>query len=142
MNENWGFFFSFILRADLSETIIIINTSKVRREREEARSKSDTVFINAGIWGLSFNWRRDTTLTQFRDVKTWVNHRRIIREEHITLLKEVGSVFIGFITTPAEDANTISASLIQKLNVIDSPLNWLRAIGADGQSWIQVTRSV
>ena len=65
-------------------------------------------------------------------METRVNHRRIIREEHITLLKEVGSVFIGFITTSAKDANTISASLIQKLNVIKAPLNELRAIGSDG----------
>ena len=85
------FFLLYIyLRADLSESSIIIDRSKIRTEREKARNKPDTVFKNVWIWGLSFDGRRDAIHTQFRDVETRTNHRRILREEDITLLKEVG----------------------------------------------------
>ena len=60
------------------------------------------------------------------------HHRRVVRVEHITLIKETGSVCIGFIRMIAEEAKTIADSIFFNLQSIETPLNKLKATGSDG----------
>ena len=116
----------------LSESELIVDKSKVRREREKSRNQPNKTFDLDKIWGLCFDGRRDNTSTQSQDEETGTYHRRVVREEHITLIKEAGSVFIGFIPTIGEDARTIADSIFANLQSIEAPLNNSKAIGSDG----------
>ena len=116
----------------LDETNLIIDRSKIRRERKKSRNQTDSCFNDEKLWCLSFDGRRDNTMTQYKDEETKTYHRRVLRKEHITLLKETGSTFIGFISTIGEDAQTISNAIYENLKKIEAPLHKLRAIGSDG----------
>lgn len=117
---------------NISKHSLIIDRYKVRREREKSRKQPNNCFSDNKIWGLSFDGRRDDTLTIIHDQETNTNHRRILRKEHISLIKELGSFFIGFITVTSEDAKTIAENIFNSLNTIQAPIKSLRAIGSDG----------
>lgn len=58
--------------------------------------------------------------------------RRVVTEEHITLLREPGSKYIGHITPDACDAKTIATNLHSYLQVKPLDIKQIVAVGCDG----------
>lgn len=104
----------------------IIDRHKVRRARQKKRQelqKSSKVFL---LRGLYFDGRKDKTLT-FTD-----NRKRTIVEEHITLLQEPGSNYIGHLSPVSGTALSILDSLIEFLDNSSISFDSLEVVGCDG----------
>lgn len=105
----------------------VIDRSKIRRVRSLARSQSmdgNKMDIDSYI-GISFDSRKDNTMV-YED-----NRKSIKVEEHITLLKEPGSQYIGHISLQECNAKHISEKMFAFLLKNDLQKSVV-AIGCDG----------
>lgn len=118
---------------DDKEEPIIIDRLKVRRDREKnrqevLRNNQDLTLLK----GFSFDGRKDKSFDTFtQDNKV---HPRIITENHIVILKEPNSVYLGYVSpgnnSTAEDT---SNTLIQFFNIKNISLAHLIAVSCDGE---------
>ncbi|GBO24411.1 hypothetical protein AVEN_198870-1 [Araneus ventricosus] len=82
----------------ISESIVlnVVDRNKIRRGRTKARttllSQSVIKDYDHGQFGLYFDGRKDRTLSM-ED-----NRRKVIIEEHVSLVKEPGSEYIGYVS--------------------------------------------
>lgn len=110
----------------------VIDRMKIRRQRRKARSSLQTALMSKPLKlrGLYFDGRKDKTLTQERTGSK--HYRKIITEEHYTLIQEPGSEYIGHISPNSGSAEDITASISTFIcsNVIDT--SNLSAVGCDG----------
>ena len=100
----------------------IIDRFKINRARKLLRKKNVENMKNidnSQIYSLYFDGRIDNTLSE---------RGKIIKEEHITLLKESGSIYLGHVVTDASDADEIFKAIIGRLGKLDN----LLLIGCDG----------
>ncbi|CAG5054232.1 unnamed protein product [Parnassius apollo] len=113
-----------------SDTSSVIDRSKIRRARAQTRSSRAAVNVLNGddtLVCISFDGRKDKTML-YED-----NRRKIVVEEHITLVKEPNSQYIGHITLATANALTISKKLYLYL-ALKCDLKRIIAIGCDGTS--------
>lgn len=111
-----------------SDTSSVIDRSKIRRARAQTRSSGAAVNVLEGddsLICISFDGRKDKTML-YED-----NRRKTVVEEHITLVKEPDSQYIGHITLATADALTISKKLYFYL-ALKCDLKRIIAIGCDG----------
>ena len=107
---------------------LIINRSKVRRECEKERRHDQSFQTPSSVQGLYFDGKRDSTLTpQKSGVGT-----HFVREEHITLVAEPGSNYVGHFTPYSGKAKDISEGLLEFCSSHDLNLNSLNVIACDG----------
>lgn len=106
----------------------VIDRNKIRRERAKARTtlSSQSVLIDGYQFGLYFDGRKDRTLT-VED-----NRRRVIIEEHVSLVKEPGSEYIGHVSVNVGTAKNIGEHIVRYMSYVDIDLTKLVAIGCDG----------
>lgn len=110
---------------DLSK---VVDRNKIRRARDKQRTASASVTIDFDYldFGLYFDGRKDKTLTM-------EDHRRkIIIEEHISLLKEPGSEYIGHISLNAGKAAIISKKIMEFLVRKNIDVKKFIVVGCDG----------
>lgn len=107
----------------------VVDRCKVRRERQKLRSKLQN-FSGASIRSLYFDGRKDKTLIQEKEGGRF--YRRTISQEHIVLLEEPNSVYMGHVTPNSGSAENIRKSIINFLNIKSIDLTHLIAIGCDG----------
>lgn len=93
-----------------NDSTLIVDRSKVRRSKrkvnEEIQSRQDETFIRA----LYFDGRKDDTIAQ---VKQGAKYRRIsIKEEHVSILSEPESVYVGHIVPETSSAEHISSGIL------------------------------
>jgi len=101
-----------------------INRSKIRRERSKSRLESEQNL--SGIQALYFDGRNDMTLT-------YENKKIITKsEEHITMILEPGSRYIGHTTPLKPTSKSIKESMVDFFNTSSSNLDELKIIGCDG----------
>lgn len=115
----------------LNETNMpIIDKNKLRRERNKARKniiEEQKIFV---IPALYSDGRKDKTLVnRKRDGKYYIEH---IVEEHISLIKEPDSKYLGYITPTAGTAKCIEKEIINFFLTENVSLDHLTAIGCDG----------
>ncbi|XP_061717533.1 uncharacterized protein LOC133525257 [Cydia pomonella] len=106
----------------------IVDRSKIRRMRSKAREtvmKQGFTDIPEYIC-ISFDGRKDKTLVQ-ED-----SRRRVIVEEHITVLMEPGSKYLGHISLKSGKAKEIATSLCSFFAENSISLTNILAIGCDG----------
>uniref|UniRef100_A0A6P7F0G4 Uncharacterized protein LOC114324720 n=1 Tax=Diabrotica virgifera virgifera TaxID=50390 RepID=A0A6P7F0G4_DIAVI len=111
-----------------SDSSRVIDRSRVRRARSKARatiSDEPTIFDTDTI-GLFYDGRKDKTLIH-ED-----GRRRVTQEEHITILKEPDSEYLGHISLKTGDAKTICNSILTFLSSKSIDANQIMAIGCDG----------
>lgn len=119
--------FNIICDADTSK---IVDRNKVRREREKLRQDLSSSQQNFHLTALFFDGRKDKTLVH---EKVENKFRNILRnEEHVTLLQEPGSIYIGHITPANGKASSIKEKIMEHLNRKEIATNDLVAIGCDG----------
>lgn len=77
-----------------NDTSCAVDRSKIRRARMKKRTAltSKPLVIDSNQFGLYFDGRKDKTLSM-ED-----NRRKIITEEHVSLVKEPGSEYMGHIS--------------------------------------------
>ena len=75
----------------------VIDRSKVRRERHKFRDMvcAEALSGTTTVLGIYFDGRKDKTITQ--EMVDGTSHRRVIVEEHVSLVLEPGSNYIGHI---------------------------------------------
>lgn len=103
---------------------VVIDKSKVFRSRQKFREEAKTAAqCHELLSCISFNGKKERTL------KT-VNN--IVVEEHITILKEPNSKFIGYVTPSGSTAKDIQIAVVDFLLQNHYNLDNLVAIGCDG----------
>lgn len=123
----------------LEGQIVIIDKNKVARERIANRSnllkhrRSDSAMI-----AFSFDSRKDETSTQFRmdDGKI---HTRMVKQTHVTVLKQPNSLFLGYFTDTENESNELQAAeqttqnLLEFFQTRNHDLTFLVGVCCDGE---------
>ncbi|OXU32186.1 hypothetical protein TSAR_007980 [Trichomalopsis sarcophagae] len=118
---------------DIPEDNLIIDRSKIRRERKKSSNQLEhLLFGNTNVWRLFFDGRKDKTLINEKNVQSNSYHKKIVTQEHVTLIKEAGSEYIGHTSPTSGHANVICDAIFDKLTEINAPLQKLFAVGCDG----------
>jgi hypothetical protein len=110
----------------------VIDRSKVRRERQKYR---DTVCAKAGscakvVQGIYFDGRKDKTLS--KEMVDGMAHRRVIVEEHVALVQEPGSSYVGHITPASGSSSSIQAAIVTLMQENNIDMQHLLTVGCDG----------
>ncbi|XP_031339105.1 uncharacterized protein LOC116167737 isoform X3 [Photinus pyralis] len=109
----------------------IIDRSKLRRERQKMREDLQKLENpDSPLLGLYFDGRKDKTIIQ--EERGNKRYRKTITEEHIVLLAEPGSRYIGHVTPISGTASSIKGGILQFLNLHFKDVSSLVAIGCDG----------
>ncbi|GBM38262.1 hypothetical protein AVEN_47352-1 [Araneus ventricosus] len=112
---------------------LVVDRSKIRRERKRVRNelKCDSLTqINQNpVCGLYFDGRKDNTVVKIAKGEKYC--RNIMKEEHITIVQEPKSKYIGHITVSNGEAISIAKGIINFLNKMNRDCN-LTVIGCDG----------
>lgn len=115
-----------------TDTSNVVDRHKIRRERKKIRTeyqqKNETLL--EPLKGLYFDGRKDQTLTQ-KSVGGKM-YQKIVLEEHITMIKEPGSKYLGHIAPTSSSALGISQMMFQFMENMDMDIQQLVAIGCDG----------
>lgn len=108
----------------------IIDRSKLRRERKRTRENLQSTSLPPEPLSIFFDGRKDTTIVQEKRGKHF--HRKIIKEEHVVILAEPGSLYMGHLTPKSGSAENIRKCIVTFLKSTNTDLNKLVAIGSDG----------
>ncbi|XP_050514600.1 uncharacterized protein LOC126889917 [Diabrotica virgifera virgifera] len=111
---------------------LIIDKNKVRREKNLCRSNlQDTIKKEPNlIQGLYFDGRKDKTL-KIDEVNNKC-FRRSAKEEHFSIIKEPGSIYVGHVTPSTGTSKDIASAILDYLNESNFSLDELDVIGCDG----------
>ena len=113
------------------DTSMITDKNKLIRERRKVRRRLQTqAFQQQLSGGLYFDGRKDKTRVQIR--KGNKNHGRIIVEEHVCLVREPNSDYLGHITPSSGGAESIANGIWNFLRDNNVQTDDLMAIGCDG----------
>jgi hypothetical protein len=118
--------------ATKEEDSLIIDKNKVRRERKSYRTilQDDSTKETNLIQGLYFDGRKDNTLTI--DKINQKCFRRTVKEEHYSIIKEPGSIYIGHVSPTTGTAKEIANAILDHLKSSNILLDELDVIGCDG----------
>ncbi|GBN04590.1 hypothetical protein AVEN_244234-1 [Araneus ventricosus] len=113
---------------------LIVDRSKIRRERKRVRNelKCDSLTqINQNpLCGLYFDGKKVNTMVEIVTGEKYC--RNFLKEEHITIVQEPKSKYIGHITVSNGEAITIAEGIIEFLKQNEQGLSDLTVIGCDG----------
>ena len=115
----------------------VIDRMKVRRERKRNRerlivkSRHETDELqNVRIKGLYFDGRKNHTIVQ--EKKGTKYYRRTISEEHISLVEEPESKYLGHVTPESSTALNIKTSIVSFLREKQINITNITTVGCDG----------
>ena len=115
-----------------NDTSQVIGKNKIVRETERVAKEilsSDEGFFN--LTGLYFDGRRDDTVKQIKIGNKF--YKKVVKEEHYSLLKEPGSEYVGHVSPVNGEAITICNTIIEYFSTEDhGDLSKLRVVGCDG----------
>jgi desulfoferrodoxin (superoxide reductase-like protein) len=108
---------------------MVIDRSKIRRERVKVRRRLQVQSVKH-VSGLYFDGRKDKTRVQVKKGKKSYPH--ILTEEHITLVSEPTSQYLGHITPASGTAKNIQSAIVSFLLANEIDTDKLTVIGCDG----------
>lgn len=109
----------------------VIDRNKVRRSRQTKRTAAQKIGHEGEfLRSLYFDGRKDQTIINTRKGSRW--YRSKIVEEHLSIIEEPGSKYIGHTTPASGSADDIKQSIITFLNNRFMNLDNLTSIGCDG----------
>lgn len=113
------------------DTRLVVDKSKIWRARVKSRKKLSDVRLD-GINALYFDGRKDKTLTQ-QHINGTTFHKTVV-EEHITLLQEPSSQYIGHTVPQSGTSIHIAESICEFFNSRSSTIDQstFAAVGCDG----------
>ena len=109
----------------------VIDHLKIRRERAKVQ-KDLQHSVEAELdctFAVFFDGRIDKTLKKVN--KGYKSSKNLVSEEHICMLREPGSSYVGHVSPKTESSKHISEEILELLTS-DSYSSYLRAIGCDG----------
>lgn len=131
VSNRYGALLATTLLKDLNISGIIIDQHKIRRERNKARDRAiKNIKCNDLLKGISFDGKRERSLKQIvvngslRNVK--------VMEEHITIVKEPYSCFIGYITPEDGRGTVVAMGILDFLRKGEFSLDHLVSVNCDG----------
>ncbi|GBM94018.1 hypothetical protein AVEN_224774-1 [Araneus ventricosus] len=111
---------------------LVVNENKLRREKAKIRFQASSKAQSLPLKGLYFDGRKDSGEIEDRvDTKKYT---RKAKEEHLCLIKELGSRYITPLSPSFGTTKQISATIIGYFKGITRDLSQLLAIGCDGTS--------
>jgi hypothetical protein len=114
-----------------NDTSNVVDRSKIRREREKHRNElRSTISENVVMQGLYFDGRKDRTRGQVRKGSKYYPIFTV--EEHIVLLREPGSQYLGHVTPASGKARAVATGIINLLSDNELKHDDIVAIGCDG----------
>lgn len=114
-----------------NDTASIIDRSKIRRERQKCRSKFQCDSgENEVLRSIYFDGRKDPSRKTI--IKDGVYHPVTTIEEHIVILREPNSEYLGHVTPPSGNAINISNAITDYCLLKKYDTQELIAIGCDG----------
>lgn len=100
------------------ETLVqVIDKNKLRRVRENVRNNIMNSMEHQPMNAIYYDGRKDQTLAI--EEKVGRSHRRTLDEEHISLVQETGSVFLGHVTPSLGSAKDQLQSIVDFLEKND-----------------------
>lgn len=115
---------------DDSDRTSIVDRSKIRRERSRSRLMASDSATSDPLVALYFDGRKDKTIIQEKVIDKF--HRREVLEEHISLVQQPGSSYLGHVAPTTSNAADTSNAIISFLNDKSINCESLIAIGCDG----------
>lgn len=106
----------------------VIDRHKLRREREKARQSASGKPLPQ-LFGLFFDGRKDRTIVNEKKGDKF--YKKVVMEEHISLISEPGSSFIGHTSPLSGSAKCIQRSIVHFLEEKNISTENLAAIGCD-----------
>ncbi|GBM77510.1 hypothetical protein AVEN_234710-1 [Araneus ventricosus] len=117
----------------------VVDRNKIRRERTKERttllSQSVTKDYDRDQFGFHFDGRKDRTLSM-ED-----NRRKVIIEEHVSLVKEPGSDYIGNLSVNFGRAQIIGNHIHIFLSCVDNDIDGTKLVATENLS-TQVSKEV
>lgn len=106
----------------------VVDRNKIRRARQKQRTDltEAPLTFEGDNFGLYFDGRKDKTLTMEE------SRRKTIVQEHISLLKEPGSEYMGHISLTSGKATIISQNIAEFLETKNIDCDKLIVVGCDG----------
>jgi len=108
----------------------VIDKNKLRRKRKKTRQCILAQEPVLQIPALYFDGRKDKTLCNIQ--KDGQKYRQIILEEHISLIKEPESTFLGYITPTSGTSKCIEQAITDHFLERKLSMECLLAVGCDG----------
>jgi hypothetical protein len=108
---------------------MVIDRSKVRRERVKVRKRLQVPSAKP-VTGLYFDGRKDKTRVQIKKGKKSYPH--VLTEEHVALVSEPTSQYLGHITPLSGTSKSIQSSIVSFLQTNKINTDKLTVIGCDG----------
>ena len=106
----------------------VVDKNKVRREKTKINSSSNEI-KSRQIENLYFDGRKDNTLTILEINGS--KFKKIIKEDHISLLTEPENQYVGHITCKNSDAKSIVDKMLKFFNSKQVTCDKLSAMGCD-----------
>jgi hypothetical protein len=94
---------------DIGSDVEVIDRHELRRERTKTREKSMENATITELLALYFDGRKDNTL---KIVKNGVKlYRTMVKKEHISLVQEPGSIYMGYVVPHVGSAKGIQTAI-------------------------------
>ncbi|KAK2578324.1 hypothetical protein KPH14_012625 [Odynerus spinipes] len=113
-----------------SDTSLVIDKNKIHRALSKSRNRLQQNDNMPTIKSIYFDGRKDKTLVLEKIIDRF--HRKEISEEHISILCEPGSVYLGHVTPTSSTGKGISDSLMNFIRINDWELQEIVCVGCDG----------
>ncbi|KAJ8928633.1 hypothetical protein NQ314_018777 [Rhamnusium bicolor] len=110
------------------ETSSIIDRSKIRRESKKLRSQYEDEKLT--IQSIYFDGRKHKSRKTL--VKMAVNHPVTVTEEHVVVMHEPDSCYLGYVTPSSGSSLNICNTIIDYLSKKEYKMDSLVAVGCDG----------
>lgn len=108
------------------DTTAVADKNKIHRARDKLRLQSHSNQIVNPVTSVYFDGRKDKTM------KIIDGKRRIVTEEHIVILIEPGSQYMGHTSPDSSSASNILHGITKAFNEKSISLNDVKVIGCDG----------
>ena len=108
----------------------VVDRSKIRRERKNTRKNYQEKEKPKSLEGIYFDGRKDSTIVQEKIESKY--YRKKITEEHISLVVEPGSEYLGHTTPKSGKSSDVSESIVDHLVQNNLTYDETVALGCDG----------
>ena len=110
------------------QSMNVVDRSKVRRDRNKMKAEMKKQVERKPFMALFFDGRKDKTLKMCPQKR----RRMSIVEEHISIIGEPNSQYIGHVTPTSGTGKSICTVILEFYNDENIPLDSLDGIGCDG----------
>ncbi|KAK3925274.1 MAU2 chromatid cohesion factor-like protein [Frankliniella fusca] len=108
----------------------VTDRCKISRAEKSVGMKLQNTESISSLYGLYFDGRKDNIQTRVREGEKY--YRRTVKEEHISLVAEPGSHYIGHVTSTSGSAEDEMQAIWQHLQDNSIDMQHLQVVGADG----------